>query len=67
MQERKNVNMNNTIELLSNHTSIRSFTNQPLTEEQREAIFKAANQTSSFSLLQAVSIIRITDPDLRKK
>ncbi|MEC1627803.1 oxygen-insensitive NADPH nitroreductase [Bacillus mojavensis] len=59
--------MNNTIELLCNHTSIRSFTDQPLTKEQREAIFKAANQTSSFSLLQAVSIIRITDLDLRKK
>ncbi len=44
--------MNTTIELLSNHASIRSFTNQPLTEEQREAIFKAANQTSSFSLLR---------------
>ncbi|MEK4439222.1 oxygen-insensitive NADPH nitroreductase [Paenibacillus sp. FSL K6-2862] len=59
--------MNNTLELLHNHTSIRSFTDQPLTEEQREAIFKAASQTSSFSLLQAVSIIRITDRDLRKK
>ncbi|AOZ93057.1 oxygen-insensitive NADPH nitroreductase [Paenibacillus crassostreae] len=59
--------MNNTLELLHNHTSVRSYTNQPLTEEQRDAIFKAANQTSSFSLLQAVSIIRITDPDLRKK
>ncbi|MED3760845.1 oxygen-insensitive NADPH nitroreductase [Peribacillus frigoritolerans] len=59
--------MNNTLELLHNHTSIRSFTNQPLTEEQRDVIFKAANQTSSFSLLQVVSIIRITDPDLRKK
>jgi nitroreductase len=59
--------LNNTLELLHNHTSIRSYTNQPLTEEQVEAIFKAANQTSSFSLLQAVSIIRITDPDLRRK
>lgn len=59
--------MNNTLELLHNHTSVRSFTDQPMTEEQREAIFKAANQTSSFSLLQAVSIIRITNPDLRKK
>ncbi|MCJ7992800.1 oxygen-insensitive NADPH nitroreductase [Priestia sp. OVS21] len=58
---------NNTLELLHKHTSIRSFTNQPLTEEQRDAIFKAANQTSSFSLLQVVSIIRITDSDLRKK
>ncbi|WHY54345.1 oxygen-insensitive NADPH nitroreductase [Peribacillus simplex] len=59
--------MNNTINLLNNHTSIRSYTNQPLTVEQRDAIFKAANQTSSFSLLQVVSIIRITDPVLRKK
>lgn len=59
--------MNNTLHVLHNHTSIRSFTNQSLTEEQRDAIFKAANQTSSFSLLQAVSIIRISDPDLRKK
>jgi nitroreductase len=54
--------MNNTLELLHNHTSVRSYTNQPLTEEQRDAIIKAANQTSSFSLLQAVSIIRITEP-----
>lgn len=59
--------MNNTLQLLQNHVSIRSFRNQPLTEEQRDAVFKAANQTSSFSLLQAVSIIRITDSALRKK
>lgn len=59
--------MNETISLLHNHASVRSFTNKPLTEEQREAIFKAASQTSSSSLLQAVSIIRITNPDLRKK
>lgn len=59
--------MNETISLLHNHASVRSFTNKPLREEQREAIFKAASQTSSSSLLQAVSIIRITNPDLRKK
>lgn len=59
--------MNETISLLHNHASVRSFTNKPLTEEQRKAIFKAASQTSSSSLLQAVSIIRITNPDLRKK
>ncbi|MDQ0970834.1 hypothetical protein QFZ31_000712 [Neobacillus niacini] len=41
--------MNNTLELLYNHSSIRSFTNQP--------DFKAAIQTSSISLLQVVSII----------
>ncbi|QLG40439.1 MULTISPECIES: oxygen-insensitive NADPH nitroreductase [unclassified Paenibacillus] len=59
--------MNQTLELLHNHTSFRSYTSQPLTEEQINAIFQAANQTSSFSLLQAVSIIRITDPVTRKK
>jgi nitroreductase len=46
--------MNKTTELLQNHASIRSFTNQPLTEKQRNEIFKAANQTPSFSLLQVV-------------
>lgn len=59
--------MNHTLELLHNHTSFRSYTSEPLTKEQRDAIFHAANQTSSFSLLQAVSIIRVTDPALRKK
>ncbi|MGG4128896.1 oxygen-insensitive NADPH nitroreductase [Paenibacillus illinoisensis] len=59
--------MNHTLELLHNHTSFRSYTSQPLAKEQVDEIFKAASQTSSFSLLQAVSIIRITDPDLRKK
>ncbi|WP_413408874.1 oxygen-insensitive NADPH nitroreductase [Paenibacillus amylolyticus] len=59
--------MNHTLELLHNHTSFRSYTSQPLTEEQINAIFQAANQTSSFSLLQAVSIIRITDPVIRNK
>ncbi|WP_433618069.1 oxygen-insensitive NADPH nitroreductase [Paenibacillus cellulositrophicus] len=59
--------MNETISLLHNHASVRSFTNKSLTEEQREAIFKAVSQTSSSSLLQAVSIIRITNPVLRKK
>ncbi|MET3941821.1 nitroreductase [Paenibacillus sp. PvP094] len=59
--------MNHTLELLHNHTSFRSYTSQPLAKEQVDEIFKSASQTSSFSLLQAVSIIRITDPALRKK
>ncbi|CAM3992619.1 oxygen-insensitive NADPH nitroreductase [Saccharibacillus endophyticus] len=59
--------MNDTLKLLQNHASVRSYTSQPLTEEQRSAIFQAANQTSSFSLLQAVTIMRITEQDLRKK
>jgi len=30
--------MNNMLQLLQDHVSIRSFTNQPLTEEQRDAV-----------------------------
>lgn len=58
--------MNETINLLQNHSSVRKFKNKPLTDEQVNHIFKSANQASSFSLLQAVSIIRITDEDTRK-
>ncbi|MEB5687056.1 oxygen-insensitive NADPH nitroreductase [Mammaliicoccus lentus] len=58
--------MNETINLLQNHSSVRKFKNKPLTDEQVNHIFKSANQVSSFSLLQAVSIIRITDEDTRK-
>lgn len=59
--------MNSTINVLNNHTSFRSFQKQPVSEEQVNTIFEAANHSSSFSLLQAVSIIRITDPELRTK
>ncbi|MFD2706853.1 oxygen-insensitive NADPH nitroreductase [Salibacterium lacus] len=59
--------MNETISLLQNHSSVRSFKNKKLSEEQVNHIFKAANQASSFSLLQAVSIIRITDEKARKE
>lgn len=58
--------MNETINLLQNHSSVRKFKNKPLTDEQVNHIFKSANRASSFSLLQAVSIIRITDEDTRK-
>ncbi|HBV03885.1 MULTISPECIES: oxygen-insensitive NADPH nitroreductase [Mammaliicoccus] len=58
--------MNETINLLQNHSSVRKFKNKPLADEQVNHIFKSANQASSFSLLQAVSIIRITDEDTRK-
>ena len=59
--------MNETISLLQNHSSVRKFENKPLSEEQVTDIFKSANQASSFSLLQAVSIIRISDKETREK
>ncbi|HDH4650250.1 TPA: oxygen-insensitive NADPH nitroreductase [Staphylococcus aureus] len=59
--------MNETISLLQNHSSVRHFENKIIKEEEINEIFKAANQSSSFSLLQSVSIIRITDKFVRKE
>lgn len=58
--------MNPTIDLLRSHRSIRSFTDQPISDEQRAAIISAAQGASTSSFLQCSSIIRITDPALRE-
>ncbi len=57
--------MNQTIETLQGHASVRHFTDQPLTDEQRTAILLAARQASSSTFLQLASIIRVTDPAVR--
>lgn len=59
--------MTPTIDLLRSHRSIRAFTDQPITDEQRGAILDAAQGASTSSFLQCSSIIRITDPALREK
>lgn len=59
--------MTPTIELLCSHRSIRHFTDQPITDAQREAIFAGARAASSSSFLQCSSIIRVTDPALREQ
>ncbi|MCL2899917.1 oxygen-insensitive NADPH nitroreductase [Brenneria tiliae] len=58
--------MTPTIDLLRRHRSIRAFTAQPVTDEQRGAIIAAAQSASSSSFLQCSSIIRITDPAMRQ-
>ncbi|MEE3662620.1 oxygen-insensitive NADPH nitroreductase [Brenneria sp. g21c3] len=58
--------MTPTIDLLRHHRSIRAFTSQTLTDEQRGAIVAAAQSASSSSFLQCSSIIRITDPAMRQ-
>ena len=59
--------MNSTIETLCRHASRRDFTSQAIDGAQREAILQAARATSSSNFLQLVSIIRITDPQLRQQ
>lgn len=59
--------MTPTIDLLCAHRSIRHFTDQPITTPQREAIIAAAQSASSSSFLQCSSIIRVTDPAMRRQ
>ncbi|MBP2846408.1 oxygen-insensitive NADPH nitroreductase [Dickeya oryzae] len=59
--------MTPTISLLRQHRSIRSFTEQSLSDEQRTAIIAAAQSASTSSFLQCSSIIRITDQVLRSQ
>lgn len=59
--------MTPTIDLLRAHRSIRHFTDEPISQAQREAIIASAQAASSSSFLQCSSIIRITDPAMREQ
>lgn len=59
--------MTPTIDLLCSHRSVRAFTNQPLSTQQREAIIAAAQSASTSSFLQCSSIIRVTDSAMREQ
>ncbi len=57
--------MNSTIQTILSHRSIRKFSSQPIDKEQLDTIIQAGLAASSSSMLQVVSIIRVTDPDKR--
>ncbi|WP_017814044.1 oxygen-insensitive NADPH nitroreductase [Paenibacillus shenyangensis] len=54
--------MNDTINLLMSHRSIRSYKPDPVTDEQLETIVAAGQVASSSSNVQAYSVIAIRDP-----
>lgn len=54
-----------TIETLKNHRSVRQFTDDPISTEAFTAILEAGRAVSTSSYLQAVSVVRVTDPLLR--
>lgn len=58
--------MNSTIETILGHRSIRKFTSEPIASEQLQAIIQAGLAASSSSMLQVVSIIRVTNAEKRK-
>ncbi|WP_071396081.1 oxygen-insensitive NADPH nitroreductase [Bacillus tuaregi] len=59
--------MNQIIETLLAHRSIRKLQDKPLTKEQIELIVTSAQAASTSSYVQAYSIIGITDPAKKKK
>ncbi|MEL3971872.1 oxygen-insensitive NADPH nitroreductase [Rossellomorea oryzaecorticis] len=59
--------MNQTIETILNHRSIRSFKNEPLTDEQIHTIVQSAQAASTSSYIQAYTIIGVKDPAKKKK
>jgi FMN reductase (NADPH) len=59
--------MNQIIETLISHRSIRHFQDKPLTREQIDIIVSCAQAASTSSFIQAYSIIGVTDPHKKKK
>ncbi|CAG9298141.1 oxygen-insensitive NADPH nitroreductase [Celerinatantimonas diazotrophica] len=59
--------MNPTIDLLRHHTSVRKFTDAPISNDQFNTIIESAQMASTSSFLQTGSIVRVSDPQLREK
>lgn len=57
--------MNQTIETILRHRSIRKFTDQPISPEQLSAVLDCGIAASSSSFIQCVSIIRVTEAEKR--
>lgn len=58
--------MNKTINELMNRTSLRKFSNQPISEEHLSLILQATKQAPSAGNMQMYSIIKITNPAMKK-
>ena len=59
--------MNQIIETLLAHRSVRHFEDKPLSKEQIEKIVLSAQAASTSSFIQAYSIIGVTDPEKKQK
>lgn len=59
--------MNQVIETLMNHRSIRKFSDKPLNNVQIRTIVESAQRASTSSNVMAYSIIGVSDQDLKEK
>lgn len=54
------------VDMLCAHTSVRDYTDEPVSEAMRQMILDAVFAASSSCFLQLVTVIRVTDPELRR-
>ncbi len=59
--------MNETIQLLNNHTSIRKFNSEIITEEEKQAIINCAMRGATAGNMMLYSIIKIQNEDTLEK
>lgn len=57
--------VNETLELLNRHTSVRQFQDKPVSDELLAAIIGAGQMASTSSNVQAYSVIAVTEPALK--
>lgn len=58
--------MNQTIELLRSHRSIRKYKDEPVSQDILKTIVEAGQWASTSSFVQAYSIVRVSDPEKRE-
>ncbi|WP_207725724.1 nitroreductase family protein [Clostridium sp. DJ247] len=58
--------MNDTINILKSHRSIRKFKNHHIEDEKIRLIIESAQCASTSSFIQAYTIIRVNDREKRK-
>ncbi len=59
--------MNQVVDTIKGHRSIRAFKDEPISTQQLNTIIESGIAASSSSLLQVVSVIRVTDKEKRAK
>lgn len=59
--------MNQTINTILKHSSVRSYTNQAVSDEIVETLIRCAQASSSSHFIQAYSIVQIKDQTIRSK
>lgn len=59
--------MNDVIETILNHRSIRKFKDIPLTDEQIKTVVSSAQMASTSSYIQAYTIIGVKNPETKQK